>query len=394
MTNVVSDLPPEGDAVVPFRVSIPQADVDDLKSRIAATRWPGRQTVNDWGQGVPLERAKALVEAWRDSYDWRAFEARLNAFPQFRTRIDGLGFHFIHVKSRHSNALPVIMTHGWPGSIIEFLDVISPLTDPTAYGGRAEDAFDVVIPSLPGFGFSDQPAEVGWDILRTANAWAVLMDRLGYKRWVAQGGDLGAAVTTVLAKIRPPGLVAAHVNWPLVVPETLQVNPSAKEQAAFDARQHYFDNYGGYFKEQSIRPQTLGYGLADTPAGQAAWLYDFLHQLPEHRGDEDTLPVRAMLDDISLYWFTNSSASSARYYWENFRIPAGPAFNAGTVDLPMAASIFPGEIYVPPKAWAEALWSKLYYWNEVDRGGHFAAWEQPDLFVAELRKAFQSIREA
>ena len=394
MAQATSDILLDGEAVLPFRASIPQDAIDDLRRRLVATRWPGRQTVDDWSQGVPLARAQALVGVWRDDYDWRAFEARLNAFPQFRTRIDGLGLHFIHVKSRHPNALPIILTHGWPGSVIEFLAAIEPLTDPTAHRGRAEDAFDVVVPSLPGFGFSDQPADVGWDVPRTAKAWAVLMQRLGYPRWVAQGGDLGAAVTTVLAKMRPPGLVAAHVNWPLVVPATLPANATAKEVAAFDARQRYFDEYGGYFKEQATRPQTLGYGMADSPSGQAAWLYDLLHHLPQHHSAEDTLSAETMLDDISLYWFTNSSASSSRYYWENFRTPSGPAFNAGEVDLPMAASIFPGEIYVPPRAWAEALWPKLYYWNELERGGHFAAWEQPALFVKELRKAFQPIREA
>ena len=394
MNHVASSPSLEDEAAVRFRASIPQDAINDLKHRLAATRWPDRQTVDGWTQGVPLERAQALVSAWREGYDWRLFEERLNAFPQFRTAIDGLGIHFIHVRSRHPNALPIIMTHGWPGSMIEFLDVIGPLSDPTAHGGLAEDAFDVVVPSLPGFGFSDKPGEIGWDIPRTAQAWAVLMKRLGYQRWVAQGGDLGAAVATVLAKMQPEGLVAAHVNWPLVVPATLPANPTTIETTAFDARQRYFDEYGGYFKEQATRPQTLGYGLADSPSGQATWLYDFLHQLPEHQGDKDTLPLQAMLDNISLYWFTNSGTSSSRYYWENFRTPSGPAFNAGTVDLPMAASIFPGEIYVPPKAWAEVLWSKLYYWNELDRGGHFAAWELPELFVEELRKAFRPIREA
>jgi pimeloyl-ACP methyl ester carboxylesterase len=384
-------VPPASAALTPFRVSVPQVAIDDLRMRLRMARLPNRETVGDWSQGVPLAKAQALVAHWRDRYDWRRFERQINAHPQYRTEIDGLGIHFIHVKSRHANALPIVLTHGWPGSVVEFLKVIGPLTDPTAHGGRAEDAFHVVIPSQPGFGWSDKPKETGWTVVRTAKAWGVLMQRLGYTRWVAQGGDWGSGVTHALGHVRPAGLVAAHVNWPLVFPEKFPDNPTPVEKAAMAAAGHFADDQFGYFKEQATRPQTIGYGLADSPVGQAMWIYEKFQAWTDNRGNpEDALTVDEMLDDISLYWFTDTAASSARIYWENAR--NGGGFDAGRIELPMAATIFPKEIYRAPKAWAEAKWPNLFYWNEVDRGGHFAAFEQPALFSEEMRKAFRTMR--
>src|SRR5882724_761989 len=393
-TDKVAELvfPPATKAVIPFKVSVPQRAIDDLKRRLASTRWPERETVGDWSQGVPLQKAQALVAYWRDKYDWRRFEARINAFPQYRTQIDGVGIHFIHVRSPQRNALPIILTHGWPGSVVEFMEVIGPLSDPTRYGGRAEDAFHVVVPSLPGFGFSDKPVETGWDVNRIARAWATLMPRLGYDRWVAQGGDWGAGVTHALAHQRPQGLIAAHVNWQFVFPEKLPENPTSAERRAIDRASWFANDQNGYFREHATRPQTIGYPLADSAAGQALWIYEKFQAWTDNHGNpEHALAVDAMLDDISLYWFTDTAASSARIYWENNR--AGRAgLSAGRIELPMAASVFPHEIFCPPKAWAEALWPNLFYWNELDRGGHFAAFEQPRLFTEELRKAFRSRR--
>ena len=387
------DLPPATEQIEPFQVAVPQAALDDLHHRLAQTRWPDAQTVGDWSQGLPLPNAKALIEHWRDRYDWRLFEKKLNAFPQFRTGIDGLGIHFIHVKSKHANALPIILTHGWPGSIIEFLDVIGPLTDPTSHGGRAEDAFHVVVPSLPGFGFSDKPTGVGWSVLRSAQAWIALMQRLGYCKWVAQGGDWGAGVTHVLGHLKPAGLLAAHVNLLFVVPRVIPSNPDPKEKRAFESVQQYITEQSGYFKLQSSKPQTLAYGLADSPSGQAAWIYEKFHAWTDNGGQpEDALSLDQMLDDITLYWLTDTAGSSARFYWESARNTAGGAFHFGRIELPMAATVFPREYYCPPRAWAEALWPNLFYWSEVERGGHFAAWEQPAVFVDEIRKAFRSIR--
>jgi pimeloyl-ACP methyl ester carboxylesterase len=385
-------LPDATENVTPFKVSVPQSAIDDLKRRLASTRWPERETVGDWSQGVPLQKAQALAAYWRDKYDWRRFEARINAFPQYRTQIDGVGIHFIHVRSPQENALPIILTHGWPGSVIEFMEVIGPLSDPVRYGGRAEDAFHVVVPSLPGFAFSDKPAETGWDVNRIARAWATLMPRLGYERWVAQGGDWGAGVTHALAHQRPQGLIAAHVNWQFVFPEKLPEKPTPAEQKAIDRAALFANDWSGYFREQATRPQTVGYSLADSAAGQALWIYEKFQSWTDNHGNpEDALSVDAMLDDISLYWFTDTAASSARIYWENTRSgKAGPS--GGRIELPMAASVFPHEIFCPPKAWAEALWPNLFYWNEVDRGGHFAAFEQPKLFTEELRNAFRSRR--
>ena len=385
-------LPPASEALTPFQASFPQDAPRDLKRRLSMTRWPERETVGDWSQGVPLEKAQALIAYWRDKYDLRRFEARINAFLQYRTRIDGLGIHFFHVRSPHPNALPIILTHGWPGSFVEFMEIMRPLSDPTRYGGRAEDAFHVVVPSLPGFAFSDKPTETGWDVDRIARAWATLMQRLGYDRWVAQGGDWGAGVTHALAQQRPQGLIAAHVNWQFVFPEKAPDNPTPAERRAMDGVARFANDQSGYFREQATRPQTIGYPLADSAAGQALWIYEKFQAWTDNHGNpEDALNVDAMLDNISLYWFTNSAASSARIYWENTR--AGSAsLSKGRIELPMAASVFPHEIFSPPRAWAEALWPNLFYWNELDKGGHFAAFEQPALFTEELRKAFRSRR--
>ncbi len=393
-TSQAMTLPTATEALAPFRIEVPQAALDDLKQRLSRTRLPDHGTVSDWSQGVPLTKAKALLDHWRETYDWRRLEARVNRIPQVRTQIDGLGFHVLHRRSSHAEALPIILTHGWPGSFVEFLDIIEPLAEPTLHGGRPEDAFHVVIPSLPGFGFSDKPTERGWDAARTAKAWAVLMERLGYKRWVAQGGDWGSRVTHLLAQQRPSGLIAAHTNWPYVFPAEKPAHPTPAEAAAYAELQKFLDQETGYSKEQATRPQTLGYALADSPAGQAMWIYEKFQAWTDNHGQpEDALSVDAMLDDISLYWLTDSAASSARFYLENTK-PGPPSYSAGRIDLPMAASIFPKEIYRPPRAWAEALWPNLIHWNELDRGGHFAAFEQPALFVEELRSAFHTIRSS
>jgi pimeloyl-ACP methyl ester carboxylesterase len=389
-TSIV--VPPATEAVSPFTISLPQTAIDDLRNRLGYTRYPERETVGDWTQGVPLDKARALIAYWRDRYDWRRFEARANSFPHFRTRIDELGIHFIHARSSHTNAMPIIFTHGWPGSFVEFLDVIGALTEPTRFGGNADDAFHVVIPSLPGFAFSDKPFEAGWDVERIAKAWVMLMQRLGYERWVAQGGDWGSGVTHALAHLRPPGLIAAHVNWPFVFPPKLPENPTPAEKRAFERAAWFQGEQSGYFREQATRPQTIGYAVADSAAGQALWIYEKFQAWTDNRGNpEDALSIDAMLDDISLYWFTNTAASSARMYWENTQ-SGRASLSAGRIELPMAASIFPREIFCPPKQWAEALWPNLFYWNELDRGGHFAAFEQPKLFAGEMRNAFKSRR--
>src|ERR1700736_2054453 len=325
-------LPPATKAVTPFEVHVPEAALDDLKRRLANTRWPDKEPVADWSQGVPLAKAQALVEYWRTHYDWRRAESSLNALPQFRTQIDGLGIYFLHVRSKHENALPIILTHGWPGSIIEFLQVIGPLVDPTAHGGKADEAFHVVIPSLPGFGFSDKSTETGWRLPRIANAWAALMARLGYSRYVAQGGDWGAGVTSWMAKQRPSGLTAVHLNLPILFPPPPPPpgGYTAQEQAALAQLERYSTDASGYASIQGTRPQTLGYGLADSPVGQAMWIYEKFQGWTDNKGDpEEAISLDHMLDDITLYWLTNSAASSARHYYERFRrdfvrMPLGP----------------------------------------------------------------------
>jgi pimeloyl-ACP methyl ester carboxylesterase len=384
-------LPPATADITPFKVHIPHAALQDLKRRLSDTRWPDKEPVTDWSQGVPRAKAQALVEYWRSQYDWRRVEGALNARPQFRTEIDGLGIHFIHVRSKHGSALPVILTHGWPGSVVEFLQVISPLVDPTSHGGKAEDAFHVVVPSLPGFGFSDKPTESGWRLPRIANAWAQLMKRLGYSRYVAQGGDWGAGVSSWMAKQQPSGLIAVHLNLPILFPPPPPPprGYTAEEQAALAQLERYSTDGSGYASIQGTRPQTLGYGLADSPAGQAMWIYEKFQNWTDNKGDpEEAISVDHMLDDITLYWFTNTAASSARLYYESFRRD----FVRMPLELPVAISIFKGDMFTPPKVWAERTYSKLFYWNELDKGGHFAAFEQPALFTEEMRKAFRQMR--
>src|SRR5712664_88629 len=368
MSQVRESLIPEAtEQVRLFHVSVPQEAIDDLRARLRATRFPSEQPVTDWSQGVPLAQARALVEYWESRYDWRRFETELNSFPNFRTSIDGLGIHFIHGRSPHPDALPILLTHGWPGSIVEFINIIRPLTNPTEHGGRAPDAFHVVVPSLPGFGFSDKPTDTGWNVSRIASAWSELMQRLGYKRWVAQGGDWGAGVTTALGQLLPPGLAGIHLNWQFVVPTEIVRNLS-----------------------QLTWPQTIEYALADSPAGQAMWIYEKFCSWTDNTGSpEDTLSRDQMLDNISLYWFTNTAASSARIDWEN----TDASFSGGKLSLPVAATVFPREIYRAPKSWAEQTYSNLIYWNEAEHGGHFAAFEQPDIFVEEIRSAFRKLRE-
>jgi pimeloyl-ACP methyl ester carboxylesterase len=382
-------LPATTNDVTPFKVHVPQAALDDLKKKLATARWPDKEPVTDWSQGVPIAKAQALVEYWRNRYDWRRVEETLNGLPQFRTQIDGLGIHFIHVRSKHENALPVILTHGWPGSIVEFLQVIGPLVDPLAHGGTADNAFHVVIPSLPGFGFSDKPTEPGWRLPRIASAWAVLMARLGYSHYVAQGGDWGAGVTSWMAKQRPSGLAAVHLNLPILFPPPPPPpgGYSAAEQKTLAQLGKYGSDASAYAIIQATRPQTLGYGLADSPVGQAMWIYEKLQGWSDNRSGE-AISIERALDDITLYWLTDTPASSARLYYESW----GKDFVRMPLELPVAVSIFTGDFFTPPKAWADQTYSNLFYWNEVSKGGHFAALEQPELFVAELRKSFAQMR--
>lgn len=377
--------------VRPFKIAVAQSDLDELNRRLDATRWPDAETVPDASQGAQLAKVKALVDHWRHSYDWRRVEARINGYPQFVTRIDGVDIHFLHIKSKHKNALPLIMTHGWPGSIVELLDVIGPLTDPTAYGGKAEDAFDLVLPSLPGYGFSGKPAEPGWGRARVARAWDTLMKRLGYTRYVAQGGDWGAVVTQEMGHQAPAGLLAIHINMPAVVPRTPPTKFSADEQAAMDSLNAFFGKGAGYAQIQASRPQTIGYALADSPVGQAAWIYEKLAAWSDSNGQpEKVLGYDRMLDDIMMYWLTNTGTSSARFYWENSDL----AFFVVGIDIPVGVTVFPKEIYQAPRSWSEQAYPKLMYWNKVARGGHFAAFEQPELFAREVRSAFAGIRKS
>ncbi len=397
----IFELPRATESVTSFKLNVPQVAIDDLQQRLNQIRWPDREIVNDWSQGVPLSAAKALVDHWMNNYDWRKFESRLNSFPQFRTLIDGVGIHFIHARSPHPDALPILLTHGWPGSVVEFLDVIDRLTDPTKFGGNAKDAFHVVVPSIPGFGLSDKPTAQGWNPLRIARAWTVLMqEKLGYTQWVAQGGDWGSAITHALAGERPQGLLAAHVNLPLVVPAVYPDNPNKEEQKAIEDIEYYLNQMSGYADQMNTRPQTIGYALNDSPLALAMWMYEKFWEWTDNQGQpEDALTKDQMLDDISLYWFTGTGTSSARLYWEGVgsTIRTSGFFSASraTSDkilLPMGASIFPGETFLPPRAWAEAAWPNLFYWNTVDKGGHFAAFEQPEIFAGEMYKAFGSFR--
>lgn len=376
-------------AIEPFQLDIPEADLDDLRARLANTRWPERETVPGKEQGVRLSDAQALCAYWHDTYDWRRCEAHLNSLGQFRTTIDGLGIHFLHVRSPEPDALPLILTHGWPGSVVEFLKAIGPLTDPVAHGGNAADAFHVVVPSLPGYGFSDRPADAGWSVEHIAEAWITLMRRLGYDRFFAQGGDWGSAVTSAMAAIKPPELQAIHLNFVIAqpLPEELADLSDREKQALADLQRFNLEGQG-YSAIQRTRPQTLGYGLTDSPAGQAAWIFDKLAEWTDSNGDPlSVLSYDDMLDNIMLYWLPGNAAASARLYWESHR-----DFAANPTDLPVACSIFPGEIIRPSRTWAERKYPNLIHWGELDRGGHFAAFEQPDLFVGEIRSAFRSLR--
>jgi epoxide hydrolase len=377
------------DAIRPFKLDVPQAELDDLQRRLAATRWPEKEAVGDWTQGSPLAKVQALVDHWRNGYDWRRAEARLNGLGQFKTEIDGLDIHFLHVRSKHANAMPLLITHGWPGSVMEFMKVIGPLTDPEAHGGRAEDAFHVIAPSLPGFGFSGKPAEKGWGIPKIAMAWITLMQRLGYERWVAQGGDWGSAVTTTIGVINPPQCAAIHVNMPLIYPGPEDMaDMTEKEQSAVKALQYYQEWDSGYSKQQQTRPQTLGYGLVDSPVGQAAWIYEKMWAWTDNKGaPEDVLSMDEMLDNIMLYWLPGTAASSARLYWESFG-----SFGSVPLACPVGVSIYPKEIFRASRRWAEKHMSNIIHWNELDRGGHFAAWEQPELYVNEIRTCFAKVR--
>jgi pimeloyl-ACP methyl ester carboxylesterase len=383
-------LPAATTDVTPLRLRVPDSALRDLGQRLAAVRFPERETVSDQSQGVQLERVRRLVEHWRTRYDWRRVEARLNGFGQFRTRIDGLGVHFLHVRSRHAGAVPIVLTHGWPGSVVEFLDVIGPLTDPTAYGGTAADAFHVVVPSLPGFGLSDRPATTGWNVPRIARAWAQLMTRLGYDRWIAQGGDWGAVVTHELAKLGPAGLAGIHLNFFPVFQPPVGDPPTAEEQVALDRLQRFFNDGAGFVSQQSTRPQTVGYGLTDSPMGQAAWILEKFVEWTDSDGrPEEVLGLDRMLDDIMLYWLPGTAASSARIYWEDARTATTP--NDFTV--PVGFTVFPGEIIPTPRVWAERVYQdNLVYFHQVDRGGHFAAFEQPRIFVDELRTFARLVR--
>ncbi|WP_420996616.1 epoxide hydrolase family protein [Cupriavidus sp. 30B13] len=394
-----ADTAPSDTAIRPYRVKVPEAALADLRKRIAQTRWPDKETVADESQGVQLERIQELVRYWGKGYDWRKAEARLNALPQFVTRIDGVDIQFVHVRSRHPHAMPIIITHGWPGSVFELLKVIGPLTDPTAYGGRAEDAFDVIIPSMPGYGFSGKPKGTGWNPDHIARAWVELMDRLGYQHYVAQGGDWGSVVADTMARQKPAGLLGIHVNMPATVPpdvaralnngEPAPAGLSEKEKAAFASLDTFYRKNTGYSAMMVTRPQTVGYGLADSPAGQAAWIYDKFASWTHSGGVPERVLTRdEMLDDITLYWLTNSATSAAQLYWEN----NANNFNAVDISIPAAITVFPGEIYRAPRSWAERSYHNLIYFNEVDKGGHFAAWEQPQLFAQEMRAAFRSLR--
>jgi pimeloyl-ACP methyl ester carboxylesterase len=377
------------ETIQPFTLDIPQAALEDLATRLALTRWPERETVADWSQGVPLEKMRALVDYWRDGYDWRKCERAINRWPNFRTTIDGLGIHFLHVLSPHADAMPIVLSHGWPGSVLEFLEVIGPLTDPTQHGGRAEDAFHVVIPSLPGYGLSDKPEATGWSVERIAQAWGTLMQRLGYERYVAQGGDWGSAITRAMAVQRLPGLAGIHLNMVVCFPPRDETFADDEAREARDVAEAHKQTGLGYSSQQSTRPQTLGYALADSPVGQAAWIYEKFQAWTDNQGEpEQALGRDAMLDAIMLYWLTNSAASSARLYWESFR----SAFGNAPIALPVACSIFPAEMRRPPRRWAEKVFSDIVYWNRPAKGGHFAALEQPALFVAELRAGFRSLR--
>jgi pimeloyl-ACP methyl ester carboxylesterase len=405
--SVVSLLPgrlaaaDDRNTIRPFHIAVPEEQLVDLRRRIGAVRWPDQETVDDGSQGPQLAKFQEVIRYWGTDYDWRKVETRLNALPMFITEIDGVGIHFIHMKSRHANALPLIITHGWPGSIIEQLKVIEPLTNPTAHGGRPEDAFDVVIPSMPGYGFSGKPKDKGWNPDRIAHAWAELMKRLGYTRYVAQGGDWGSPVSSAMARQAPAGLLGIHINLPATVPPEVAAvlaaggpapaGLSEKERAAFNALDTFFKKYRAYGAIMGTRPQAIGYALADSPVGLAAWIYDYNNGEPARLLDRDDV-----LDDVTLYWLTNTATSAARLYWETAgqSVVLSTAQKTSEISLPVAITVFPEEVYRAPETWARRAYRNLIYFNEVDKGGHFAAWEEPELFSAELRAAFRPLRKS
>ena len=378
------------DAIEPFEIQVPESALLDLKERLARTRWPEAETVADWSQGIPLAYVQELCAYWRESYDWRVVEARINALPQFVTTIDGVDVHFLHVRSPDDNAKPLVLTHGWPGSIVEFLKVIGPLSDPAAHGGDAADAFHLVIPSIPGYGFSGKPTKTGWGVQRIAHAWAELMARLGYGSYFAQGGDWGAGITTAIGMQDTEHCAGIHTNMPTVGPDRDTMDDlTEQEQDAIKAQQFYQDWDSGYSKQQSTRPQTLGYGLTDSPAGQAAWIVEKFYQWTDCQGHpENVLSRDELLDNVMMYWINACGASSARLYWESF----GRGGGGGDITVPSGVSMFPKEIFRASKRWVERRFKDLRYYNTLDRGGHFAAFEQPELFVGELRASFRTMR--
>jgi pimeloyl-ACP methyl ester carboxylesterase len=391
----------ESSGIRPFRVRFPEESLLDLRRRINSTRWSDKETVDDGSQGVQLAALQTLVRHWGTDYNWRKAEARLNALPQFMTTIDGVDIHFIHVRSQHANAMPLIMTHGWPGSVFELLKTVGPLTDPTAHGGNANDAFHVVLPSIPGFGFSEKPKAGGWAPERIARAWAELMKRLGYTGYVAQGGDWGAPISSAMARQAPIGLAGIHINLPAAVPSDIAAllaggapapqDISAKERAAFDSLSTFYKKYRGYAVMMGTRPQTIGAALTDSPAGLAAWMFDYNNGEPQRLLSRDE-----MLDDVTLYWLANTAVSSARLYWETSgqSVLLSAVQKTADISLPVAISVFPEEVYRAPETWARRAYRNLTYFNEVEKGGHFAAWEQPELFATELRAAFRPLRPA
>jgi pimeloyl-ACP methyl ester carboxylesterase len=405
MTDIARRFGGDSD-IRPFQVNVPEAELTDLRRRIKATKWPEKETVNDESQGVQFATTQKLARYWATDYDWRKAEAKINALPNFITNIDGLDIHFIHVRSKEKNAMPLIITHGWPGSFIEQMKVIAPLTNPVGYGGKAEDAFDVVIPSLPGYGFSGKPTEPGWDPARIARAWTTLMKRLGYTKFVAQGGDWGNAVSETMAVQAPPELLGISTNMAATVPAEISKGlatgsapPSTlspDERNAWDQLDFFYKKGLGYANEMSLRPQTL-YGIADSPVGLAAWILD--HDARSYSlivrvfdGRQEGLSRDDILDNITLYWLTNTAVSSARLYWDHTQTAKSGFFDPRNVQIPVAVTVFPDEIYAAPRSWAERAYPKMIYYNKLPKGGHFAAWEQPELFVHEMREGFRSLR--
>jgi pimeloyl-ACP methyl ester carboxylesterase len=380
--------------VEPFRIAVGEAELADLKARLRATRWPERETVGDWSQGIPLGYMRELVDYWANTYDWLIREARLNSFPQFRAQISGMGIHFYHVRSAHTHAVPLLMTHGWPGSVVEFIKVFEPLTTPEKHGGDARDAFHLVCPSLPGYAFSDKPAAKGCGVERIAELWDELMLTLGYRQYLAQGGDWGAAVTTQIGVQNRGSCRGIHLNMPVAAPRSgAAANPTPEEKIAFAAMQYYAAQESGYSAQQSTRPQTIGYGLVDSPAAQCAWIIEKFQAWTDCDGHpENAISRDELLDNVMLYWLSGAGASSARLYWESFRSARGSKLEP--VTLPTGCSLFAKELSRPPREWVAARYTDLVYWNELPKGGHFAAFEQPALFVEELRRCFRGMRSA